>query len=132
MGVSYLLDTHALIWLSSRRRSPSVELIAALEGGDGAPFVSAVSAFEISTKVRLGKLDEARALAHGWGTLVPALGARTLELNDRHALLAGRLEWPHKDPFDRLLAAQAITEGLTLVTADPAFDTAPGLSLLRW
>jgi PIN domain nuclease of toxin-antitoxin system len=129
--VSYLLDTHALIWLSSRRRTPSADLVASLESGDGAPYVSSVSAFEISTKVRLGKLDEARALSQGWQTLVPEIGARTLDLNNQHALLAGRLDWAHKDPFDRLLAAQAITEGLTLVTADPAFDSAPGLSLLR-
>lgn len=132
MGVSYLLDTHVVIWLASRRRTPPAGLISALESGDGKPLASAVSAFEIATKVRLGKLDEARVLAEGWDTLVPALGAGVLALNDRHALLAGRLDWDHKDPFDRLLAAQAITEGLTLVTADRAFDDLPGVSLLHW
>lgn len=130
--MSYLLDTHALIWLSSRRRSPRPALIRALEDGDSLPRVSAVSAFEITTKVRLGRLDDARGLAEGWDALVPAIGTVALPLNDRHALVAGRLDWAHKDPFDRLLAAQAITEGLTLVTADPAFDSAPGLSLLHW
>jgi len=132
VGMSYLLDTHAIIWLTSSRRTPPASLVAALESGDGKPLASAVSAFEIATKVRLGKLDEARALADGWDTLIPSFGAGSLALNDRHALLAGRLEWDHKDPFDRLLAAQAITEGLTLVTADKAFESLPGLSVLWW
>lgn len=132
MGVSYLLDTHVVIWLTSSHRNPPASLVAALESGDGRPLASAVSAFEIATKVRLGKLDEARTLADSWDTLIPHFGAGNLALNDRHALLAGRLDWDHKDPFDRLLAAQAIAEGLTLVTADKAFQDLPGLSILWW
>lgn len=128
----HLLDTHAVIWLASRRRTPPPAVVTALESADELPLVSAVTAFEIATKVRLGKLDEARALAQGWDTLVPEIGLQVLPLNDRHGLLAGTLDWDHKDPFDRLLAAQAITQGLTFVTADSAFDNAPGLSLLRW
>lgn len=130
--MTYLLDTHAVIWLAGYGPRPSSEVAAAVASTDNELVVSAVSAFEIATKVRLGKLEEARSLKDSWRTTLNALGAHTRELTDRTALLAGDLDWPHKDPFDRLLAAQAITEGLTFVTADRAFDSAPGLSLLRW
>ena len=132
MGVTYLLDTHALIWLTSARRAKPRRVVEALERDDAVAVVSAVTAFEIATKVRLGKLEQARALGTGWEALVPEFGTRTVPLEDRHALLAGRLDWDHRDPFDRLLAAQALVEGFTLVTADPVFDRVSGLSLLRW
>lgn len=67
-----------------------------------------------------------------WLDAVQRLGAHALPVKTGHALLGGALEWSHRDPFDRLLAAQAIADGLTLLTAARAFDSAPGLSLLRW
>lgn len=131
MGVSYLLDTHAVIWLVGGRRVPA-DLVEALEASDGPVYVSSVSAFEVATKVRLGKLDRARALAESWSSSVAALGGTPLPLADRHAVAAGALDWEHRDPFDRLLAAQAIVDGLTLVTADPAFSDLDGLAVLAW
>ena len=132
MGVTYLLDTHAVIWLVGTRRRPRDAVLEALEDADSTVLVSAVSAFEVATKVRLGKLDHARELAHRWEGSMARLGVIPLDLNAAHGALAGNLAWDHRDPFDRLLAAQALLGDLVLVTADPVFDTAPDLSLLRW
>lgn len=134
MGVTYLLDTHVIVWIAGSG-GPAIrpEVRAALEADDSARVVSAVSAFEIATKVRLGKFESARPLQDRWDAVVrTALSARVLPLDDRAARRAGELTWEHRDPFDRMLAAQAITEGLTLVTADRVFDSVPGLSLLPW
>lgn len=130
MGVSYLLDTHVLVWLVSGK--PSTATRRMLENLDNDLFVSAVSAFEIATKVRLGKLDAARGLHDRWEAALTGLGALEMPLDRAAARRAGELTWANRDPFDRLLAAQAITEGMTLVTADRSFDDVPGLLLLRW
>lgn len=130
MGVSYLLDTNAFIWLfmGGRRRRP--EVIDKLQAADQT-YVSAVSAFEVRTKQRLGKLPQAKAIPD-WDAAVRRLGAAGLSLSSRHADYAGSLDWSHRDPFDRLLVAQAIVESLTLVTADEAVLRAPGVRLLPW
>lgn len=78
------------------------------------------------------ELETARALAERWDESVAELGAEPLPLTHPHAVSAGSLDWEHRDPFDRLLAAQAIAEGLTLVTADRAFRGAPGLVVQPW
>jgi PIN domain nuclease of toxin-antitoxin system len=132
MGVSYLLDTHAFIWLVSSRRTPPVEVTSALQAPGARVLVSAVSAFEVSTKVRLGKLPEGGVLVERWAESVRRLGGLPLDLTMQHALDAGRLDWAHRDPFDRLIVAQALAEDLTLITADRALADAPGLSLLQW
>ena len=132
MGVRYLLDTHALIWLAGDGPRPRSEVAAAVSSLENDLVVSAASAFEIATKIRLGKLEEARPLQDRWDAALAEMGATSMDVADKHALWAGRLDWDHRDPFDRLLAAQAISEGLTLVTADRAFDDLPGLSVMRW
>ncbi|MFT4009315.1 MAG: type II toxin-antitoxin system VapC family toxin [Nocardioidaceae bacterium] len=129
MGVSYLLDSHAFYWLVDARFAPPAHVTAALEAGR--IHVSAVSSYELARKQALGKFDAPRMLP-GWMPAVRRLGASELPLSTEHALTAATLDWEHRDPFDRLLAGQAIVEGLTLVTADPAFETAPGVTLLRW
>jgi PIN domain nuclease of toxin-antitoxin system len=130
--VNYLLDTHAVIWMTSRRRSVRPDLVDALNQPDSRVLVSAVSAFEVTTKVRLGKLDDVRELADHWAQSMVELGVISIDLTTAHAIAAGQLVWDHRDPFDRLLAAQAITDELTLVTADPVFRSAPGLALEPW
>jgi PIN domain nuclease of toxin-antitoxin system len=130
--VRYLLDTHALIWLVGRGPTPSVATADALGDGSATLVVSAVSAFEIATRVRLGKLDSAAALVPGWDHALRTIGADELALTSQHALAAGALGWNHRDPFDRLLVAQALAEDLTLVTADRAMFDAPGVRLLSW
>jgi len=136
MGVSYLLDTHVIIWLRGRESLHSkvpAHVRDALLAEDATAFASATSAFEVTTKYRLGKLDEARELAEDWEGQRRRSKMHALNVSTEHAVLAGRLDWAHRDPFDRLLAAQAITEGMTFVTGDRAFAAPPqGLTLLPW
>jgi len=120
--LSLLLDTHALIWWfldSSALSSIARDRIA--EGAEDV-FVSAVSAFEISTKVRLGKLPEAAALDRDFSDFIASRGFVPLDLSIQHALVAGNLSYGHKDPFDRLLIAQSLVENLTLVSNERLFD----------
>lgn len=131
MGVSYLLDTHVFLWLLTHpKRLPE----SALEklSDPGAPLVvSAASAMEVATKVRLGKFDAAAALVDSWETQVTAIGATSWPISPQHALLAGRMSWDHRDPFDRLLAATALLDSHTLVTADAQLLTLPGLAVMQ-
>lgn len=109
-----LLDTNVLIWFlqgSPRIRDEDRRLI---ESGASEVSVSAVSIFEIATKAAIGKLPAPRDLAG----LVAAAGFRALPLGMRQAEAVRDLPLHHRDPFDRLLVAQAQSEGLTLATAD--------------
>lgn len=85
-------------------------------------LVSAVSAWEIATKVRLGKLDPARRLEKAFVKNVTASGYQLLPISIEHALRAGRLTGSHKDPFDRMLAAQALQEDIPLISIDTKLD----------
>lgn len=91
-------------------------------------MVSAASAWEITTKHRLGRLPGGDALfLAGYARNIARLGAERLPITDEHAIVSGALDWPHRDPFDRMLAAQAMVETLVLVTNDVAFANLPGL-----
>jgi PIN domain nuclease of toxin-antitoxin system len=118
-----LLDTHALVWWlfdDPRLGRKSRALIA---DRDNSVSASAVSAFEIATKHRIGKWPEVAIIARDFGALVAAENFDLLDVTPAHALLAGSMPGLHKDPFDRILAAQAKLESLTLVTADAAFQS---------
>ncbi|MDR2253997.1 MAG: type II toxin-antitoxin system VapC family toxin [Bifidobacteriaceae bacterium] len=133
MGVKYLLDTHVFLWLvGSPDRLPGA-LVAELADPATDIAVSAATAMEIATKVRVGKLPEAADLARpaDWGRAVRRLGARTADLTAPQCLMAGSLTWDNRDPFDRLLAAQAIALSVPLITADAAFRDLEGLTV-RW
>jgi PIN domain nuclease of toxin-antitoxin system len=93
-----------------------------IAGEDGHRFVSAVSVFELSNKVRLGKFDPARELVERLQEVMEYNRFTPLAVSTEHARLAGRLANPHRDPFDRLLAAQSIVEGIPVVTADAAIS----------
>lgn len=121
--LSYLLDTHTLVWWLLNENKLSVRARGAIASSTGPIFVSAVSAFEIATKVRLGKFEAAREIDADFVGLVRADGFMMLDVRTQHALAAGRFVPDHRGPFDRLLAAQAKIESLTLVTRDPAFST---------
>jgi PIN domain nuclease of toxin-antitoxin system len=85
-------------------------------------LVSSVSAFEITTKFRLGKLPTAALLVHDLASYLERAGFQELPLTIAHAVRAGLLPHPHRDPFDRLLAAQAMVDGIPIISNDPAFD----------
>ena len=85
-------------------------------------LVSAASAWEIATKYRLGRLDFARTLVENFIQRVTAAGYQLLPISTEHALRAGLLPGDHKDPFDRMLAAQAIHENIPLLSNDSQLD----------
>jgi PIN domain nuclease of toxin-antitoxin system len=116
--LSLLLDTHVLFWWISGDERLTDVAIAAIEEADGQCHVSAVSAFELANKVRLGKFDEARLLSENLQDFILANGFQPLTITHAHAKLAGELAGVHRDPFDRLLAAQAIVEDMAVVTID--------------
>ncbi|NTW42154.1 MAG: type II toxin-antitoxin system VapC family toxin [Cellulomonadaceae bacterium] len=119
MSRTYLLDTHVVLWLLAEPETVDPTTRAALADPVNSLVVSAASAMEVATKTRLGKLPaQYAALVQAWGQRVRDLRATELPISAQHAILAGSLTWEHRDPFDRLLAAQAIIENVTLVTRD--------------
>ena len=131
MSTSYLLDTHVLLWLLGDPGRVPAEVRDQLADRTNALLVSAASALEISTKVRIGKLD-APGLPTTLGRRVADLGAETLPVTLEQGLLAGSLRWDHRDPFDRILVAQATLEELVLVTVDTAITDLPVPRVLTW
>lgn len=131
MSTSYLLDTHVLLWLLGDPGRVPEEVRDQLADRSNVLLVSAASALEISTKVRIGKLD-APGLPTTLGRRVADLGSETLPVTLEHGLLAGSLRWDHRDPFDRLLVAQATLEELVLVTVDSAITALPVPRVLTW
>jgi len=113
--VRILLDTHIVLWwlADDARLPPGIR--AAMVDGSNDVFVSAVVVAEIAIKQSLGKLDAPLELV----TLVTENGLQELPLTAAHSVDLGRLPWLHRDPWDRLLVAQARVEGLTLATVDP-------------
>lgn len=132
MGVTFLLDTHAFLWAVGHGHDPRPETKAALEAEDSSVKVSAVSAFEMATKVRIGKLPHGARVAQRWSVHVQDFGAEQLELSTKASLRAGALDWTHRDPFDRLLVAQAIEGDLVLVTADRIILDSGIVRTLSW
>lgn len=120
-----LLDTHALIWWLAGDVALSQTAREAIGDEANAVLVSAASAMEISTKFRLGKLPLAALLAQDFEAIVASQGFTELPISVRHACLAGDMNIAHKDPFDRLLIAQAITEQTPLISADSKFPAYP-------
>jgi len=117
-----LLDTHALLWWFTDDDRLSVTARQAVADEANAVFVSAASAWEIATKQRLGKLDGVPEAASRFAELVAADGFVHLPVSYLHGLRAGGYENGHRDPFDRMLAAQSELESLVLVTRDPVFE----------
>ncbi len=111
-----LLDTHVLIWWDEGRRLSAQARRAIAEAEE--VFVSAASAWEVAIKVGLGRLRPTRTVEDAAGES----GFVELPVTFQHASRVGSLPLHHRDPFDRLLAAQAEVEGLTLVTRDPGFE----------
>ncbi len=117
-----LLDTHALLWWLGGDLRLSRVARQAIDPDDATVLVSAVSIFEIATKHRLGKLPLQPGIAADLVGTVQAHGFDHLPLDARGAERAGGLPGPHRDPFDRLLIAQAITADLTLISNEEIFD----------
>ena len=117
-----LLDTHALIWWLAGDTRLAARARDTIDGHRPQVFVSAASAWEIATKVRLGKLPGAAFIAGDIGRFIADEGFRPLAVTVEHGQRAGALPGPIKDPFDRMLIAQAMLDGLYLVSIEQAFD----------
>lgn len=117
-----LLDTHALIWFFAGDERLSPRARDAILDPRALVHISAASAMEIATKHRLGKLPQAETLVRDLVTMADEQGFAPLPVTLAHALRAGALTVPHRDPFDRLLIAQSQIEQAALVSNEALFD----------
>ena len=122
-----LLDTHVLIWLFGNPTRIPAATLNVIRNSANEILVSAVSPFEIATKHRIGKFPEGERVILAYEDHMRVLGASELAITGRHGIVAGQLPWEHRDPFDRILAAQSVTEGLELVTSDAVFGSVSGV-----
>lgn len=117
-----LLDTHIFLWwLFDDPKLPG-NIREYLEDSSHPAYVSAASVWEIATKFRLGKLPEAASVAENVPFWIEKAGFLPLPVSPEHAQLAGSWGVPHRDPFDRMLAAQSRLENIPLATMDKALD----------
>jgi PIN domain nuclease of toxin-antitoxin system len=120
--VRLLLDTHAFLWWLAGDSKLSRRAKAAISASDNPVYVSAASAWEIATKFRLGKLPGAGAIVSDIAGVVASQAFEPLPVSLLHAQRAGSLPGDHRDPFDRMLIAQSLFDGLTLVSNETLFD----------
>jgi PIN domain nuclease of toxin-antitoxin system len=119
----FLLDTHTLLWCFNDSRLLSPRARKLVEDGGNEILVSAASGWEIATKVRLGKLPTGEELVSELDRYLAQLGCDTLPISLDHAVRAGGLPGEHRDPFDRMLIAQAQMENLKIISNDRVFDS---------
>lgn len=117
-----LLDTQTFLWALAEPRRLSARATNLIEAPSNVVLVSAASAWEIATKHRLGRLPSGGPIIAGFAAHLATLRAEELPVRSVHALRAGSFVVEHRDPFDRTLAAQAVVEGVPLLTQDPAFS----------
>lgn len=117
-----LLDTHTFLWWVFADTKLSRRAREAILSEENEAIISAVTAWEIATKYRIGKLPEASVVANDISGAIAGEGFTELSLSVAHAQRAGGLAGTHKDRFDRMLAAQAMLDNLVLVSNDRAFE----------
>jgi PIN domain nuclease of toxin-antitoxin system len=117
-----LLDTHALLWWYSDDPALPKSCRKLIAQSDSSVFVSAVSAWEISTKFRLGRLPTASDLMQDFGGYLDRENFLALAVSCDHGIRAGMLPGHHQDPFDRMLIAQAEIERMFIISNEKIFD----------
>jgi PIN domain nuclease of toxin-antitoxin system len=120
--MTYLLDTHTIIWAGSGDRRLGAAARAVLADESAVFLVSAASAWEIATKVRLGKLPEAKSLEADFLQLMSNAGFVSIPVTVEDALRSGRLRGDHRDPWDRMIAAQALAMDIPIISNDKQLD----------
>ena len=113
-----LLDTHTLIWWMTSDRQLSKTAYALIEQKSNLALVSAASAWEMATKVRLGRLPAAAGLIQDFVIQLSRAHIEILDVTADHGIRAGSLPGPHKDQFDRMLIAQALVENVPILSND--------------
>jgi PIN domain nuclease of toxin-antitoxin system len=124
-----LLDTHVMVWALTSPDKLSAPARKLIENSKHTLLISAVTPWEISIKYRLGKLPQGESILADYEQVLKHFGAEELTVSSRHAITSGAFSQVHRDPFDRLLAAQAFVERVSLVTADAAFTSFPITSI---
>ena len=125
-----LLDTQCWLWWFAQPERLSEEAITHLADETNEVWFSVASVWEMGIKVAIGKLPLPEPIDSYISTRIVQLDMRSLEITAGHALRAAALPLHHRDPFDRMLIAQAQMEGMTLVSADPIFKQYSDISLL--
>ncbi len=123
MGITYLLDTHILLWWIFNDPQLDDACRTIIANPSHRILVSSASAWEIATKYRIGKLPEVKTLVATYSVTLKRANFEELAITAKHALRAGSLPIAHRDPFDRMLMAQAELENIPIITYDPAFQT---------
>jgi PIN domain nuclease of toxin-antitoxin system len=118
----FLIDTHVLLWAFNGDAALNTRARRVIEDGSNEIVVSAASAWEIATKVRLGKLPTGEILIADLHPYLARLGFEEMPISLAHASRAGSLAGDHRDPFDRMLIAQAQSENLPIISGDRVFD----------
>ena len=128
--MNVVLDTHTLIWLLRDPDELRPEVVERLSDPSIGLWVSAASAWEIGIKTRLKRLDGDPLLA-AWSELLADIGIEELTIDSADAIVAARLPWEHRDPFDRMIVAQALRRNYTIATRDAKVLDAALTSTLR-
>jgi PIN domain nuclease of toxin-antitoxin system len=121
--VRVLLDTHTLLWSTVSPASLSHRVAEIVADPLNEIFVSAATAWEIATKVRLGKLPGAEGIERDFLALMEGAGYTLVSIDAESALRAGRLSGDHGDPFDRIIAAQALAMDIPVISTDAKLDS---------
>ena len=130
LSTPLLLDTHALVWAVGAPDRLSAAARDAISDPGRPLLVSAASAWEMAIKYRSGRWPQVEPLLDGYEDVLAELGAGQRVIGAADAIRAGGLAWSHADPFDRMLAAQALGDGVALVTLNPRFEEVAGLQIL--
>ena len=121
LSPGFLLDTHTFLWAVKDPDRLGAGARKIIEDPQNTLYLSVISAYEVTLKDSMGKLDASYALVvSDLAEIARRLGCRELPITLKHAWQAGRMDWRHRDPFDRMIAAQAALENLTLITNDAA------------
>jgi PIN domain nuclease of toxin-antitoxin system len=120
--VKLLLDTHTLLWFALNDPQLSAPATAAIVDPANEKWVSPASYWEIAIKISTGKYALAAPYEDFWRNAIDANGFQVLHILTRHTALLTTMPYHHRDPFDRLIVAQALAEGMAVVSVDPIID----------
>lgn len=123
--MSFLLDTHTFVWFIGGSPKVSPDARKLIENNPGELYLSVVSIWEIAIKVSTGKLTLHDTFTSVFPPLLISNGIQIINIKYDHAALVAKLPYHHRDPFDRMLIAQAMVEQMSIISIDSSFDAYP-------